>query len=86
MGIAEQNMIGVASGLAKEGNCVYVTTYATFISMRSFEQVRNNLGYLQYNVKVIGSSGGVAMGMSGNTHYAIEDLSLMRSIPNLIVQ
>lgn len=85
MGIAEQNMIGVASGLAKEGNCVYVTTYATFISMRSFEQVRNNLGYLQYNVKVIGSSGGVAMGMSGNTHYAIEDLSLMRSIPNLIV-
>lgn len=85
MGIAEQNMLNVAAGLAKEGNCVFVTTYATFVTMRSFEQVRNNLGYMKYNVKIVGSSAGVAMGMSGNTHYAIEDISLMRSIPNVTV-
>ncbi|MDR2761864.1 MAG: transketolase family protein [Planctomycetaceae bacterium] len=85
VGIAEQNMIGIAAGLAMEGNCVFTTTYATFITMRSFEQIRHNLGYHNLNVKVIGSSAGLAMGMSGNTHYAIEDLSLIRTIPNLIV-
>lgn len=85
VGIAEQNMIGIAAGLAKEGNCVFATTYATFITMRSFEQIRHNLGYLKYNVKIVGSSGGVVMGMSGNTHYALEDIALMRTIPNMIV-
>ncbi|MEG2020151.1 MAG: transketolase C-terminal domain-containing protein [Oscillospiraceae bacterium] len=85
VGIAEQNMLGIASGLAKEGNCVFVTTYATFVTMRSFEQIRNNLGYMKFNVKVIGSSGGLAMGMSGNEHYALEDISLMRSVPNMTV-
>ncbi len=85
VGIAEQNMLGIAAGLAKEGNCVFVTTYATFITMRSFEQIRDNLGYMKFNVKVIGASGGLAMGMSGNEHYALEDIALMRSIPNMIV-
>lgn len=85
MGIAEQNMLGVAAGLAKEGNCVFVTTYATFLSMRAFEQIRNNLGYMGFNVKAVGSSAGLAMGMSGNTHYTLEDLAIMRSIPNLTV-
>jgi len=85
VGIAEQNMIGISSGLAKEGNCVFATTYATFCSLRSLEQIRHNLGYMKFNVKVIGSSAGFAMGMSGNTHYAIEDIAVMRSIPNMIV-
>jgi transketolase len=85
VGIAEQNMIGIAAGLAKEGNCVFATTYATFVSMRSFEQIRNNMGYMKFNVKVIASSAGLAMGMSGNTHYAMEDIALMRSIPNMVV-
>lgn len=85
VGIAEQNMIGIAAGLAKEGNCVFATTYATFISMRSYEQVRNNLGVMGFNVKVIGSAAGVAMGTSGNCHHSIEDIALMRVIPNIQV-
>jgi transketolase len=85
VGIAEQNMIGIAAGLAKEGNCVFVTTYATFCSLRSLEQVRHNLSYMKFNVKVIGSSAGFAMGMSGNTHYAIEDIAVMRALPNMTV-
>ncbi|MEA5136736.1 MAG: transketolase C-terminal domain-containing protein [Candidatus Fimivivens sp.] len=84
-GIAEQNMMGIAAGLAKEGNCVFATTYATFIAMRSFEQIRHNLGYMKYNVKVVGASSGIVMGMSGNTHYAIEDIAIMRAIPNMTV-
>lgn len=85
VGIAEQDMIGISAGLAKEGNCVFATTYATFITMRSFEQIRHNLGYMQCNVKIVGSSAGMVMGMSGNTHYAVEDIALMRTVPNMTV-
>lgn len=85
LGIAEQNLLGVASGLAKEGNCVLVTTYATFLTMRAFEQMRDNLGYMRFNVKAVGASGGLAIGMFGNTHYAIEDIALMRVVPNITV-
>lgn len=85
VGIAEQNMIGIAAGLAKEGNCVFATTYATFITMRSFEQIRNNLGVMGFNVKIIGSAAGVSMGTSGNCHHSIEDIALMRVIPNMQV-
>lgn len=85
VGIAEQNMIGVSAGLAKEGNCVFATTHAAFITMRCFEQVRHNLGYLKYNVKIVGSSSGLVIGMFGNTHYTLEDMALMRSIPNMTV-
>jgi len=85
VGIAEQNMIGVAAGLAFEGNLVFATTYATFISMRSYEQIRHHLGYQKANVKIIGSASGLAMGMSGNTHYSYEDIAIMRAIPNMTV-
>lgn len=85
MGIAEQNMLGVAAGLAKEGDCVFVTTYATFLTMRAYEQIRNNLGYMNFNVKIVGASAGTVMGMSGNTHYAVEDLAIMRVVPNLTI-
>ena len=85
VGIAEQNMIGIAAGMAKEGKTVFATTYSNFLAMRSYEQIRNHLGYMNFNVKVIGSGSGFAMGMSGNTHYGIEDLALMRAIPGLMV-
>ena len=85
MGIAEQNMTGVAAGMAKEGFTVFITTYANFLSMRSYEQIRLYLGYMSFNVKVIGTGSGLAMGMSGNTHYGIEDIALMRAVPGLTV-
>ncbi|OMF49983.1 transketolase family protein [Paenibacillus peoriae] len=85
MGIAEQNMIGYAGGMAKEGHTVYVTTFANFAAMRSYEQMRLNLGYMELNVKVIGLGSGLVMSMFGNTHYGIEDMALMRAIPNLTV-
>ena len=85
VGIAEQNMIGIAAGMAKEGKTVFATTYSNFLAMRSYEQIRNHLGYMNFNVKVIGSGSGFAMGMSGNTHYGLEDIALMRVIPGLMV-
>ena len=85
VGIAEQNLIGVASGMAFRGDTVFATTYATFISMRCYEQIRHNLGYQFANVKIIGSAAGFAMGMSGNTHYTYEDIAIMRAIPNITV-
>lgn len=85
MGISEQNMITFAGGLANEGHLVYVTTFANFAAMRSYEQVRLHLGYMNLNVKLIGIGSGFAMTMFGNTHYGIEDIALMRAIPNLTV-
>lgn len=85
MGIAEQNMVAMASGLAKEGKHVFITTFSNFLAMRSYEQLRLCLGYMQFPVKAIGIGSGYAMGMFGNSHYGIEDLALMRMIPNLIV-
>lgn len=85
VGIAEQNLIGISAGLANEGYAVYSTTYANFIAMRAYEQIRLNCGYMQIPIKVIGSGSGLAMGMSGNTHYGIEDIALMRAIPNMTV-
>lgn len=83
VGIAEQNMVGIASGLAKEGYVVFATTFATFAAMRSYEQVRVHLGYMGMNVKLVGLASGMAMGQFGNTHYGIEDLALMRAVPGL---
>jgi transketolase len=83
-GIAEQNMINMAAGLSRDYT-VFATTFATFASMRSYEQIRLNLGYMKHNVKIIGIGSGLSMGMFGNTHYGIEDLSLMRSVPGLTV-
>lgn len=84
-GIAEQNMIGIAAGLAAEGHKTIATTYATFISLRSCEQIRHYLGYMKSNVIVIGSGAGLVMAFSGNTHYAIEDIAVMRAIPNITI-
>lgn len=85
IGIAEQNMIGVAAGLAKEGFVVFATSFAPFISMRCSEQVRMNLGYMKLNIKIISIGSGLVMGFLGNSHYGIEDASVIRSIPNIAV-
>jgi transketolase len=85
VGIAEQNMIGVAGGLAKEGFNVFATSFAPFISMRASEQVRMNLGYMHLNVKAVSIGSGIAMGFLGNSHFGLEDLAVMRTIPNLTV-
>lgn len=83
VGIAEQNMVGIAAGLAAEGFHPVVTTYATFVTMRSCEQIRHYLGYMNQKVIVVGSGAGLSQGFAGNTHYTIEDISMMRAIPNL---
>ena len=85
VGIAEQNMIGIAAGLAMDGYCVFVSTYASFIAVRSLEQVRQNLSHHRLNVKVVGFSAGTVMSISGISHWATEDLAFMRSLPRLQV-
>lgn len=85
VGIAEQNMLGIAAGLAAEGYKPIVTTYATFITLRSCEQIRHYLGYMNLKVIVVGSGAGLVQGFSGNTHYSVEDLAVMRAIPNITV-
>lgn len=85
VGIAEQNMIGVAAGLAKEGYVVFATSFAPFLSMRASEQIRMNMGYMNLNVKAVAIGSGVAMAFLGNSHYGIEDAAVMRSVPNITV-
>lgn len=85
VGIAEQNMIGVAAGLANDGYTVFCSTFAPFASMRCFEQIRSQLGYMNLNVKVAGLLSGFSGGSVGNTHYGLEDLAIMRTIPNMTV-
>ena len=85
IGIAEQNMVGIAAGLAAEGFHPCATTYATFITMRACEQIRHFCGYMQQKIIVVGSGAGLSQGFAGNTHYTIEDLAVMRSIPNLSI-
>jgi transketolase len=85
IGIAEQNLIGVAAGLSSEGKTVIVTAQAAFISMRSCEQMRQYLGYMHSNVVAIGLGAGFALTFFGNTHYAMEDVSILRSIPGMTI-
>ncbi len=85
VGIAEQNMIGVAAGLAKEGYNVFATSFAPFITLRSGEQIRMNLGYMELNVKAVAIGSGLSMAFLGNSHYGLEDMAIMRSIPNLTI-
>ncbi|MGN0513846.1 MAG: transketolase family protein [Lachnospiraceae bacterium] len=84
-GIAEQNMIGIAAGLAMEGDMVFATTYASFIAVRSLEHVRQHLSHMQCNVKIVGTAAGVVAAKSGVSHWATEDLAFMRALPNIEV-
>jgi transketolase len=85
LGIAEQNAIGVASGLATTGMRPYVCAYAPFISARSMEQVRNDVAYANQRVVIGAAASGVSLGVAGGTHHSLEDLAVMRSFPNMNV-
>ena len=85
MGIAEANMMGVAAGMSTCGKIPYVCTFAMFAAGRAFEQIRNSICYPNLNVKICATHAGLTVGEDGATHQAIEDLSLMRSIPNMTV-
>lgn len=85
VGIAEQNMIGIAAGLAMDGDMVFATTYASFIAVRSLEHVRQHLSHLGLNIKIIGSAAGVVAAKSGVSHWATEDLAFTRALPNIMV-
>jgi transketolase len=85
MGIAEQNVIGAASGLATTGMRPYVCAYAPFITARSMEQVRNDVAYANQRVVIGAAASGISLGVAGGTHHALEDLALMRSLPNMTV-
>lgn len=84
-GIAEQNMVGVAAGLALGGYIPFVHSFACFISMRACEQVRTSVAYPRLNVKFVVTHGGISPGSAGTTHHAIEDIAIMRAIPNMTV-
>ena len=84
-GIAENNMIGVASGLALSGKIPFASSFAMFAAGRSFEQVRNSVGYPNTNVKIGATHGGITVGEDGATHQCLEDFALMRTIPGMTV-
>jgi transketolase len=85
VGIAEQNAIGVASGMATTGLRPYVCAYAPFITARSMEQVRNDIAYAKQRVVIGAAASGISLGVAGGTHHAVEDLALMRSLPGMTV-
>lgn len=85
MGIAEQNMYGVAAGIAHSGKTVFASTFAMFAAGRAFEIVRNSIGYTKANVKICATHAGITVGEDGASHQAIEDIALMRTIPGMTV-
>jgi transketolase len=85
VGIAEQNAIGIASGLATTGLRPYVCGYAPFLTARSMEQVRNDVAYARQRVVIAAAASGITLGVAGGTHHALEDLALMRSFPGMTV-
>lgn len=85
MGIAEGNMMGVAAGMAASGETVFASSFAVFAAGRAFEQIRNSIAYPKLNVKIGATHGGVLIGQDGGSHQAIEDISLMRTLPNMTV-
>ncbi len=84
-GIAEQDMIATAAGLAAAGKIPFVASFAMFATGRTYDQIRNSVCYPEFNVKIVGTHGGVTVGEDGASHQALEDISLMRSIPNMTV-
>lgn len=84
-GIAEGNMMSVAAGLASTGKTVFASSFAMFASGRAFEQVRNSIAYPKLNVKIGASHAGITVGEDGATHQTVEDIAIMRAIPNMVV-
>ena len=85
VGIAEQNMMGTAAGLAAAGKIPFVSTFAVFATGRAFEQIRNSICYPKLNVKIAATHAGLTVGEDGASHQSIEDISLMRTLPNMTV-
>jgi len=85
VGIAEANAVGIASGMALSGKIVYVYSIIPFITMRPFEQIRNDIAYMNTNVRLIGVGAGLTYGAQGATHHSIEDVAIMRALPNMTV-
>ena len=85
IGIAEQDLMGTAAGFATCGKVPFASTFAIFAAGRAFEQVRNSICYPQLNVKIAATHAGLTVGEDGATHQAIEDLAIMRALPNMTV-
>lgn len=85
VGIAEQNLIGTAAGLAAYGKIPFVSTFAVFAAGRAYDQIRNSVCYPKLNVKICATHAGLTVGEDGATHQMLEDLSLMRTLPNMTV-
>src|SRR5439155_3322307 len=85
VGVAEQNMTAIATGLALNGKVVFTYSIGNFATLRCLEQIRNDICYHNANVKIVAVGGGVAYGNLGYTHHAIEDIAIMRTLPNITV-
>ncbi|HYB07099.1 MAG TPA: transketolase family protein [Nitrososphaerales archaeon] len=85
VGIAEQNLVSIAAGLALAGKVAYAGTYAIFVPGKSVDQIRNNIAYPNLNVKLVCSHGGISVGPDGASHQQVEDIAIMRSIPKMRV-
>lgn len=83
VGVAEQNMMAIACGLASCGKTVFVSTFAIFATGRAWDQVRNSIAYSNFNIKIVASHAGLTVGPDGCSHQALEDIALMRVIPNM---
>lgn len=85
VGIAEQNLLGTAAGLAAAGKIPFASTFAVFATGRAFEIIRNSICYPNLNVKIAATHAGLTVGEDGATHQSLEDISIMRSLPNMVV-
>ncbi len=84
-GIAEQNMTGMAAGMAMEGKIPWIYSIVPFVTMRNFEQIRDDICYQNQNVKIVGVGAGFSYGPYGHTHYGLEDLSILRAVPGITI-
>ena len=84
-GIAEQNMVGIASGLAADGYIPFITSFSPFITGRCYDQTRIHLGYMHHNVKLVGLAAGIGVGIQGNSHFGLDDVALMRAVPGMMI-
>ena len=85
VGIAEQNMIGVAAGMARAGLVPFASTFSVFASLRAADQLHTDICYQNVNAKIIATHSGTSFGQAGSTHHAIVDLAVTRAMPNLTV-
>lgn len=85
VGVAEQNLATIAAGMGITGKCAFISSYATFSPGRNLEQIRTTIAYNDSNVKIVGAHAGISVGPDGATHQALEDMAIMRAIPNMKV-